>query len=419
VQDGAYVLTQNKVSDFVTCYNQQGYQNQEGYNYCKTAFDGDTNSILINKLDKYKKDGSALIYDAKTDANNLFVSLKATPFPTFIIDLDASYFGILALEGKPKITNCISTQNGLVSGQNKVVDLRVKNDANTNNVQFYGSLSCTTGLQGFFTNTYTYFDANEEKTINVELHPSNPNKNQPNLPVSCTVRINDLKSSNYDTCVFTGSVAYDSGIICTPNSLSCDNTFTKVMKCTADGKNMLIFQQCTDGCELYGSGARCREPCPVGTSRCSDGSCSASCGDGGCASCAEWATSIFKPAESKCTPTTIIKTSWNPFTWLSLLLGITALSSQNIVCPILFAVAALVGIFSFLFLLDFLKIFDVISANDKVWIRAVIAGIVAIILAYVTYVAFLIGVVLFVVFLILRFAINMFLPINFLKGLKK
>jgi len=111
---------------------------------------------------------------------------------------------------------------------------------------------------------------------------------------------------------------------------------------------MQIFQQCTDGCELYGSGARCREPCPSGTSRCDDGSCSTSCGNAGdCKSCGEWMNNLIKPADSKCTPTTIIQTNLNPFTWLALVTGITALSSQNIICPILLLIMVVLGIFSF------------------------------------------------------------------------
>lgn len=380
VKDGAYSEIQNKLSEFITCYNTADWSSR-GYTNCKTSFDASSATILASKLAKYKTDNSALIYDADTDDNNLYVTLKATPFPTFILDLDATYFGIIALEGKPKITSCVQSQNNLISGKNKVVTFNVKNDATSNNVEFYGGVTCTTGVTGLFTNFH--INSQEEKSISVELHPSNPNEQD--LTGTCTINVNDLKSSNQDTCTFSFIVKYDSGIICTPNSLSCDETFTKVMKCTADGKNKMILETCKYGCELYGNGARCRgEVTPPPNGKCVD--------------CDAFAISTLVGSfwkEKSCVAQDLIDTN-PPFLHYPQSITTCIFSFLKYILMV-FAL-----IFGTLFGIDFLERFKSLRGEKNKIARIVVGFIMGILFAALIYYLFWVGVIVFIGFVIFK-----------------
>jgi len=251
VQDGARNAIESKVQTFKNCFSTPSVSY---WSSCKSSFDSSSNSILSSKLSQYISSNSALIYDAKTDSNNLYVSLKATPYPTFILDLDASDVGIIALEGKPDITSCIQSQPDLKSGDNKVVSFSVKNTADASGVEFFSSISCGSGVIGFIPNFN--INANQEKTISAELIPSNPQESD--LTTNCKLKVTDLKSGNSDSCSFSATIKYESGIICEPNGLSCNEDFTKLIQCTYDGKNKVVKEECENGCEITSTGAKCR-----------------------------------------------------------------------------------------------------------------------------------------------------------------
>ena len=266
--DGAYNTLRSEVNNYLNCYDREltWWRPIDAFDICKSKFDAQSNIILSNKLSKYKSDNSNVIYDADTDDNNLYVTLKATPFPAFILDLDAKDVGIVALMGDPDITQCVINQPDLKSGQNKVVNFVVKNDANANNIEFYASINCNQGIIGFIPNFH--IDAYETKIMSAELIPVNTQEND--LPFSCTLKVIDSKSGNSDSCLFAGAIKYESGIICQPNSLTCDADFQNVLKCTSDGKNKVLYKECTYGCEISEGEGKCKDKgngngeCPIG-----------------------------------------------------------------------------------------------------------------------------------------------------------
>jgi len=220
---------------------------------CKAKHNTAVSNVLTSKFEQYKTDMSNLIYDASTDNNNLYVSLKATPFPAFILDLDAESVGIIALEGKPEITQCIQNQDDLMSGDNEVVNFKVKNTEDVDNVEFYSSINCNQGASAWSTNFN--IDGLQTKTITAEINPVNPN--QGTLSGACRLTVTDLKSGNSDTCDFGIKVGYESGIICSPGEFYCDDNLFNVLKCSSDGKNDAIYEECDYGCTYENGNAKC------------------------------------------------------------------------------------------------------------------------------------------------------------------
>jgi len=60
-------------------------------------------------------------------------------------------------------------------------------------------------------------------------------------------------------CQSEGGIHYISGITCTPNSLDCDSQYKNVVKCSPEGDNKNLYENCSYGCKLYGTGAKCNE----------------------------------------------------------------------------------------------------------------------------------------------------------------
>lgn len=253
VRDGTLQDVNNAVTDFKRCMDRfSGHISDSQFDSCRSSFNSRTSFLLQDRLSEYKSRTSTLVHDVSTDSNALYVSLKATPFPLFTLDLDASSVGIVILKGKPKITQCISNQE-LESGKNKNVQFTVLNDANADNVEFSASIRCSEGVLGFIPNFN--IGANQQKSITSELIPSNPNQNL--LSTNCRLEVRDISSGNTDSCSFTSKVEYQSGILCTPNVLSCDGK--KLIKCTSDGKNQEVIKTCEFGCEIEKDGAICSE----------------------------------------------------------------------------------------------------------------------------------------------------------------
>jgi len=292
VRDGALSEVNSKINSFVSCMDSGAgggnFVDDSRFDYCKEKYNAEIEEVLRDKTEEYRSRMSNLAYDVTTDNNALHLSLKAPPFPTFILDLDAEWVGIVPLKGKPSITQCISYQE-LESGVNRRVTFRVKNNAN-NEAEFYGSLDCDDGLEGYIP-TFS-IGANEEKTITVELIPSNPKDSD--LRGTCRLRINDLKSDNYDTCSFAFKVKYSSGIICSPNELYCDADFKNIVKCRSDGKNMELYQKCTYGCEYVNGKPKCKSEPELGE----------------CGSCFEWLNNKLNPG--KCRPAKYIDVWYLP-----------------------------------------------------------------------------------------------------------
>jgi len=178
-------------------YKLSGHVSDSEYNTCKNNFNSGTAQLLQSQLSKYKSEVSNLVYDVSTDNNALYVSLKSPPFPAFIIDLNAKSVGIIALKGKPKITQCVSDQK-LESGKNQVVSFTVLNDANVNNPEFATSILCGKGITAFTPNFN--IGANQQKTITTELIPSNPNQNV--ISSLCTIKVTDIKSGKSQVIFF-------------------------------------------------------------------------------------------------------------------------------------------------------------------------------------------------------------------------
>lgn len=254
VSDGALNSIEIQINSFIYCMKNKpsGATPDSHFDYCDGIFDSRTSILLQSRTSEYLSRVSTLVYDVSTDNNALYVSLKAAPYPAFILDLDAEAVGIVRLEGKPEITNCIPDQE-LDSGKNKVVSFSVFNDANVDNVEFSASIQCNEGVLGFIPNFY--MGKYQEKTINAELIPSNPDPDT--LFTSCKLEVRDISSGNTDSCWFDAEVEYEAGIICTPGTLSCSEDFSSIMKCTSDGKGKTIIEECEIICIQDDEGVRC------------------------------------------------------------------------------------------------------------------------------------------------------------------
>jgi hypothetical protein len=264
VSDGALNSVESQINSFISCMNSKPPEAtpDSHFDYCDGLFDSRTATILQSKTSEYLSKVSNLVYDVSTDSNALYVSLKSPPYPAFILDLDAQSVGIVPLKGEPKIVSCIPNQD-LDSGENVVVSFTIRNNADVNNVEFSSSIACEEGVLGYIPNFY--IGANQQKTINAELIPSNPDQNT--LYTQCNLEVRDLKSGNSDSCNFDAQVEYESGIICSPGDLSCSEDLSSIMKCTSDGKDKELYKKCEVVCIQDDEGTRCgarneTEECP-------------------------------------------------------------------------------------------------------------------------------------------------------------
>lgn len=264
VDSDAYAQVQNKLTEFKSCLDNErdGITSDGTFDSCRSKAESAISGILSDKTSQYEQSISNIAYDVNADSNALYVSLKAPPFPTFIIDVDASWIGVVSLSGKPEITQCISNFKGS-SGSSPVFNFKVKNDAGAG-ATFYGDIKCGAGVQGYI--TQTQFAPNEEKTLTAQLITSNPN--QDDLQTTCAVTMHDLKSTNTDTCNFQATVTYDSGITCKSNSYVCDDNQKNVLKCSDDGKQKTLYQACDYGCEYQDGSAKCKGAPAIESSGC-------------------------------------------------------------------------------------------------------------------------------------------------------
>lgn len=335
VKDGALGDVNSKIDSFINCMNSRAngvYISDSDFDYCKAKYNPEIEEILKDRTEEYKERMSDLIYDLTTDNNALHMSLKAPPFPTFIIDLDAEWAGIVPLKGKPSITQCIPNQE-LESGITKRVTFKVKNNAD-NEAEFYASLKCDDGLIGYIPSFS--IGKNEEKTITAELIPSNPRSSD--LRGTCQLRVDDLKSDNYDTCGFAFKVKYSSGITCTPNELYCDSEFKNVVKCKQDGKSKELYQECTYGCEYVNGKPKCKSEPELGE----------------CKSCFEWLNNKISPG--KCKPAKYVDKWYLPN-------SIESKFTQDAFCPFILLFYVIFGLLSMVII--FLVIKLIIKSTKK------------------------------------------------------
>jgi len=244
--DGDINTFNSAVSNFKNSMSNKGASiTDSSYDRDKQSFDETIKFIYNYKTSSYKNTliNSGLIFDMNTDRNNLYTTLRATSLPLITIDLNAKSVGIVRLQGKPVITDCVDAQNSLKSGVNKWVSFSVKNDANVNNVKFYGSVECGEGV----TATFPAFQINakETKTINMQLQSINLNTND--LKGNCVITIRDLASDNSATCSFSTNVEYNSGITCSAGQNYCFGG--NVVKCNEKGDNYILIESCDNGCE--------------------------------------------------------------------------------------------------------------------------------------------------------------------------
>ena len=370
IRDESYSLIENKISNFVTCLNLKkasGYLSDGSFDYCKSIFDNEVIPILEDKTPTYERDMSNLIFDANTDNNALYVSLRASPLPAFILDVDAEWVGIVPLKGQPEITSCIILNQDLKSGTPKTVNFRIKNDANVN-AEFYGSIICDKGAVGYISNFQ--IGKNEEKTMTAELIPSAPTQD---VSGTCTLQITDLKSKDYDSCTFGINVDYVSGVICQAGTKKCSDDMKKLGTCKSDGSDY-DYSACEKGCEYYAGSARCigiickkeKESCSTVADCCEKLSCENKIcvkeETKDCKSCTDWAKNFFRKDENKCKTDLAIKfdTKWyNPFSWLGGIINLTGITSQNIVCPIVISLGILVLIVFLLIVLIVLSLLGI------------------------------------------------------------
>lgn len=142
----------------------------------------------------------------------------------------------------------------LISGGSKIVEFKVNNYGD-DNVEFSASINCDKGATGFVPNFQ--IGTNEEKIVSVELMPSNPDKED--LLGNCQFKVTDISSGSFDTFDFKINVKYESGLICSANTLSCDSDIQNLLKCNSQGNDKTLFKTCVEGCEITSQGAKCVE----------------------------------------------------------------------------------------------------------------------------------------------------------------
>lgn len=371
IDQGSYNSVQTAYNNFISCMTKKlsayggTYMYDSDFDLCKTKWNTEISSstYLTDRIGTYELNNANLIYDANTDSGNLYVALKASPFPTFILDLDAVWVGIVPLAGKPVITQCITPQTSN-SGSTKVVNFGIKNDANVN-AEFIGSISCSTGTQGFIPNFQ--IGAGQTLTKTTELISSNPNTQD--LISSCTLKISDLKSTSSVSCSFTNTVKYVSGITCSSESLSCEGN--NIMRCGSDGKSKTTEKSCPNGCEYVSGGVRCK------------GETNITQVTPPCTSCDSFVQSqIFGSfwKSKKCQRGVLYNSLTCSFSYIK------------------YAVIALVFLFGLLFGQGFFSQFK----NIPSWASWLIALIVALILGWLVYFSFWLGVIIFIIYIIVR-----------------
>lgn len=343
---------------------------------CTNDFNNRINLLLADKTSTYQ---NSIGETASFTNNALRVSLDTpTTFPTFIITLDASSVGIVSLKGTPDITSCISLQN-INSGDTTHPTLSVKNTGNSAG-SFYGNIQCSGGASGMISETY--FNAGETKNIPVTV--TGQNTQEGTSTSSCTATVIDRKSGAQDTCGFSVKITYQSGIICTANSIFCrDSHYLRT--CSSDGKTY-SDSECVNGCVVSGTGVS---------------SCSSAPGNNEtstkCESCDAYVKNqllgwLF-PSQ-KCGKTILQG-------------GVTCVFSY-----LKFALVLLVFIFASLFGFGFFE--DILEKSvNKEKTRKIIAFILSLliagILSVLTYFIFWAGVITFIIFIVIRVAIKFFL----------
>lgn len=344
------------------------------------GFISESNQKLDDKLIDWMN-GNNLVDYATINSNQLIVNLKSPiVYPTFTLDIDASQVGIFITSGIPQVTCPSSSTECITSGKTKDLTASLKN-IGTDSGSFDYSLTCNKGSQSLQPSPPQQINAGDTKTITPRVGLTVESGTETS---SCTFTARDINSLKSDSCSFTYCSKHQDQ--CIEGTKSCELGNKELWTCKSDGTYDKL--KCDYGCWFQNGVYSCKGKDDLNNT-------------GDCKSCADWVSNFIKPEDKKCKETTIIQTVWyNPFTWINAL-GIT---SQGVICPILLSVVAIVGLFTFLFGLDFLQRFKSISGKKKTWTRVIIALVLAIILAYVTYVSFWIGVIAFVIFLIIKFA---------------
>ena len=387
-----YVTTDSAYSGFINClsskkiiFSGSNQMSDADFDTCKNKFTTLVTGLYSPQNTIYEESVKGIAYDITTDKNALYMSLKASPFPTFILDLDAESVGIIAISGTPKITSCISNQD-LNSGTNKPVSFGISNIATGGSVQFTGDVSCNGGVTSFV--SPFQISGGQSQTINTILIPSNPN--QQVSSGSCTLTIKDTKSGKSDYCSFSTKVNYVSGITCSAGTISCD-TDGNLYQCNSEGNNKAKLKDCASGCEYKSGVATCKGEAPPEPNKC--GSCDAFV-------VSNILGSVFK--SKKCQSATI--------------LGIP--TQTNLTCTF-YWVKYIVTFIGLIFVILFGGLFfqEIKGLRKVKWVAWIISVVLGILLSMLIFYTFWIGVIVGIVYLIFNIVVGGYLK-KFRGGLR-
>ena len=219
---------------------------------CMNDFNNKITSSLVNKKSAYVS--ATNIGGAEFTSNGLKVDLRtATVFPTFIITLDASKVGIIELRGEPSIVSCPSYKE-ISSGDTYSTSVSVKNIGSQDG-SFYAQLSCVGSSSASGVVSEQYVPAGQ--TVNLPVQVSGVNIESGTQSNTCTIKVIDRKSQNSDSCNFKLDVKYQPNIICSPDSVTCQDSETLKI-CSSDGTKFTT-KDCEFGCIVLESGeAQCK-----------------------------------------------------------------------------------------------------------------------------------------------------------------
>jgi len=187
-------------------------------------------------------------------SNAILVSNIPTFNPVFKIFINANWVGLEELRGKPDITSCAEYMD-ISGGTQSTTKITVKN-VGTSDGQFDYSVTCDNSNAGFSGGSSFYIESGSTKTLVLLFSGTNSNPSG-DLTGTCTHKITDRKSGDYDTCVSNYKVKY-TGEFCDPGTLKCNqDNLKELLVCSNDGLIWNLKETCEDKCGYENGAIKC------------------------------------------------------------------------------------------------------------------------------------------------------------------
>ena len=258
VKDGTYSNIENKRSLLLTCVvnvKKDAFLTQEKLETeCLNPYNDYVNLNTVNLLPTLIN-VDPIISSATTDGISLNLLFnESVTFPSFTVDIDASFVGIFQLISEPDVS-CPADQT-YNSGESKEVNFIVKNKG-SNNAVFALSLTCGESIKVLNPSAVSLLP-NAQGTVKGIITGTNREDvtGEEKLRRSCIFVAIDPNSLKQDSCTFIENIV--SVEICTPGKTSCSEDLQSVLICNSQGNGYTLQSNCDYGCEDIQRGAQCR-----------------------------------------------------------------------------------------------------------------------------------------------------------------